>query len=79
MRTRKKLRANGSTRKVRRYGDRRTARKKRTATTPTHIDMPLGETPAAQGALSQATFFWPAFPIAMMRLWLGLRNTDLRK
>jgi hypothetical protein len=43
------------------------------------LHKPLVEAPPTQVALTQPTFFWPAFPIAMMRMWLGPRDTGVGK
>jgi hypothetical protein len=40
--------------------------------------LPVVKAPPSQIVSPLPFLFWPAFPIAMMRLWLGPRNTGVR-
>ena len=84
MRNGKKLRTNGSAKKAAHLTTRRRQARKRNAApkTPELIvpKMPVVEASASQAAESSLPFlFWPAFPIAMMHIWLGPRVREVRK
>jgi hypothetical protein len=90
MRNGKKLRTNGSAKKAAQLTtQRRQARKRnaapKTPNPPKIIElivpkMPVVEASASQAAASSLPFlFWPAFPIAMMHIWLGSRVREVRK
>ena len=49
------------------------------AATAKRIELPLVAGPQTQVASPQSLWFWPAFPIAMMRMWLGPRDNAVRK
>jgi hypothetical protein len=78
----RKLRVSGSAKKAARKATRRQARKNSTApglATRVKLDVPLVEAPPTQVAHFQPMFFWPAFPIAMLRMWLGPRDAGMAK
>ncbi len=75
-----KPRVTASAKKASRTTKRRKKRDApRIASPATPLHKPLVEAPRTQVALTQPTFFWPAFPIAMMRMWLGPRDTGVGK
>src|SRR5688572_9438375 len=45
----------------------------RTAVKANHVELPRDEAPPTQ--VASPLVFWSALPFAMMRIWLGARNT----
>jgi hypothetical protein len=83
MRHGKKLRADGSVKKTASVtAKRRQARKKShpraTPAAAKPLKLPHVVAPPTQ-ASRQALLFWPAFPIAMMRMWLRPREDSVGK
>jgi hypothetical protein len=89
MRNGTKLRTIGSAKNATQLSRRRRARKTnaapKTLNAPKIIEFiaPKTELPVVKAPPSQIGFplpflFWPAFPIAMMHMWLGPRNTGVR-
>lgn len=72
---------------VRSPARRRQARKKSApptvATTAKHVELPLVVAPPTQveppTQIASPLIFWPALPIAMLRMWLGPRDTAAGK
>ena len=91
MRHGKKLRTNGSAKNAAQLTARRRQARKRNAAprtpnspkiiefTASKTDLPVVKAPPSQTVSPLPFLFWPAFPIAMMRMWLGPRNTGVRK
>ena len=91
MRNGKKLRTNGSAKNAAQLTARRRQARKRSAALKTpnapkiiefiapKTELPLVKAPPSQTVSPLPFLFWPAFPIAMMHMWLGPRNTGVRK
>ena len=56
---------------------------KAAATTAKHAELPVVVAPPTQveppTRIASSLMFWPALPIAMMRMWLGPRETAAGK
>ena len=91
MRNGKKQPTNGSAKIAAQLTARRRQARKRNAAPKTpkapkiieflalKTELPVVKAPPSQIVSPLPFLFWPAFPIAMMQMWLGPQNTGIRK